>query len=283
MIPVELMAIFFGLASAVSWGAGDFTGGCASRRTNVYSVVLVTQIVGVVLFPILAFVFSENLPPLSKLLWGCLAGFFGTSGLLALYQGLVEGKMGIVAPVAAMISAIVPVIYSAFYEGFPEILRIAGFIFAFIAVWLIVSMDNGPKVKINDLKYPFLAGMGFGLFFISIDNFSETAIFWPLAFARGTALLMFVGFVILTGSVKVKPPSIDVLPVIVLAGLFNTGGGTFFTLASEAGRLDITTILSSLSPGITVLLAYFILKEKLAPRQWLGVASALFAIILMSI
>jgi drug/metabolite transporter (DMT)-like permease len=281
MIPVELMAIFFGLASAVSWGAGDFTGGCASRRTNVYSVVLVTQIVGVVLFPILAFVFSENLPPLSKLVWGCLAGFFGTSGLLALYQGLVEGKMGIVAPVAAVISAIVPVIYSAFYEGFPKILQIAGFIFAFIALWFIVSMDSGPKIKINDLKYPLLAGMGFGLFFISIDNFSETAIFWPLAFARGTALLMFLGFVTLTGSVK--PPSSDVLPVIVLAGLFNTGGCTFFALASEAGRLDITTILSSLSPGATVLLAYFILKEKLAPRQWLGVASALFAIILMSI
>ncbi|RNI12864.1 DMT family transporter [Methanohalophilus sp. RSK] len=283
MIPVELMAIFFGLASAVSWGAGDFIGGCASRRTNVYSVVLVTQIVGVVFFPILAFVFSENLPPLSKLLWGCLAGFFGTSGLLALYQGLAEGKMGIVAPVAAVISAIVPVIYSAFYEGFPEILRIAGFIFAFIAVWFIVSMDNGPKVKINDLKYPLLAGMGFGLFFISIDNFSETAVFWPLAFARGIALLMFLGFVVLTGSAKVKPSSIDVLPVIVLAGLFNTGGCTFFALASEAGRLDITTILSSLSPGATVLLAYFILKEKLAPRQWLGVVSALFAIILMSI
>jgi drug/metabolite transporter (DMT)-like permease len=281
MIPVELMTIFFGLASAISWGAGDFTGGCASRRTNVYSVVLVTQIVGVVLFPILAFVFSENLPPLSKLVWGCLAGFFGTSGLLALYQGLVEGKMGIVAPVAAVISAIVPVIYSAFYEGFPKILQIAGFIFAFIALWFIVSMDSGPKIKINDLKYPLLAGMGFGLFFISIDNFSETAIFWPLAFARGTALLMFLGFVTLTGSVK--PPSSDVLPVIVLAGLFNTGGCTFFALASEAGRLDITTILSSLSPGATVLLAYFILKEKLAPRQWLGVASALFAIILMSI
>jgi drug/metabolite transporter (DMT)-like permease len=281
MIPVELMTIFFGLASAISWGAGDFTGGCASRRTNVYSVVLVTQIVGVVLFPILAFVFSENLPPLSKLVWGCLAGFFGTSGLLALYQGLVEGKMGIVAPVAAVISAIVPVIYSAFYEGFPKILQIAGFIFAFIALWFIVSMDSGPKIKINDLKYPLLAGMGFGLFFISIDNFSETAIFWPLAFARGTALLMFLGFVTLTGSVK--PPSSDVLPVIVLAGLFNTGGCTFFALASEAGRLDITTILSSLSPGATVLLAYFILKEKLAPRQWLGVISALFAIILMSI
>jgi drug/metabolite transporter (DMT)-like permease len=189
--------------------------------------------------------------------------------------------MGIVAPVAAVISAIVPVIYSAFYEGFPKILQIAGFIFAFIALWFIVSMDSGPKIKINDLKYPLLAGMGFGLFFISIDNFSETAIFWPLAFARGTALLMFLGFVTLTGSVK--PPSSDVLPVIVLAGLFNTGGCTFFALASEAGRLDITTILSSLSPGATVLLAYFILKEKLAPRQWLGVASALFAIILMSI
>ncbi|MFW5987692.1 MAG: EamA family transporter [Methanohalophilus sp.] len=283
MVPVELMAIFFGLASAVFWGAGDFTGGCASRRTNVYSVVLVTQIVGVVLFPIFAFVFSENLPPLSRLVWGCLAGFFGVSGLLALYQGLVEGKMGIVAPVAAVISAIVPVIYSAFYEGFPKILQIAGFIFAFIAVWFIVSMDSGPKVKINDLKYPLLAGMGFGLFFISIDNFSETAIFWPLAFARGTALLMFLGFVTLTGSVKVKSPSIDVLPVIILAGLFNTGGGTFFALASEAGRLDITTILSSLSPGATVLLAYFILKEELAPRQWLGVVCALFAIILMSI
>lgn len=281
MIPIEALPVVLGLAAALSWGAGDFAGGCAARRTSVYAVVVVTQIIGIVTFPVLAFVFSESLPPLDDLMWGALAGFFGAAGLIALYISLAKGKMSIIAPLAAVISVVIPVIYSVLNEGVPSFFKIAGFVFAFVGIWLIVSMGTGSCLKAKDLGYPLLAGILFGLFFISIDNFSDTAIYWPLTVSRISALIMLAGFM-MSAKIVNKPTS-DAIPVVILAGLFNTGGATLFALASEAGRLDVATILSSLSPAVTVLLACTLLKEQLAPRQWLGVMAALVAIILISV
>ncbi|WP_319507731.1 DMT family transporter [uncultured Methanolobus sp.] len=281
MIPSESLAILFGLAAALSWGAGDFVGGYATRRTSAYSVVLVTQITGIIIFPILAFVFSESLPPLDDLMWGAFAGFFGAAGLIALYIGMTKGKISITATLAAVIGVIIPLIYSALNEGTPSILKIIGFIFAFIGIWSIVRKNSGSNLKIKDLEYPLLAGVLYGLFFISIDNFSATAIYWPLAVSRIPALIILSGFIMLKKNVS-RPASGSIL-VVILAGLFNTGGATLFALASEAGRLDVATILSSLSPAVTVLLACILLKEQLALRQWIGVIASLAAIILISI
>ncbi|WP_370572697.1 EamA family transporter [Methanomethylovorans sp.] len=280
MISIDL-AIIFGLVSALSWGAGDFVGGCATRRTSAYTVVLVTQIMGIIIFPILAIIFSETIPSLNYLMWGAFAGFFGAAGLIALYISLANGKMSIVSPLAAVISAIIPVIYSSLNEGIPSIFKIIGFIFAFIGIWFIVCMNIGPNLKAKDLEYPLLAGILFGLFFISIDNFSATAIYWPLTVSRIIAFIMLTGFIMLTKTVS-KPAS-DVILIVILAGLFNTGGAILFALASETGRLDVATILSSLSPAVTVLLACILLKEQLVPRQWVGVIASLIAIILISI
>lgn len=281
MAPIETLAIVIGLASALSWGAGDFIGGFATRRTSAYSVVLVTQIIGIIIFPILAFVFSEDIPPLNNLLWGAFAGFFGAAGLIALYIGLAKGKMSIVSPLAAVISMIIPVIYAALNEGMPSIFKIMGFIFAFIGIWFIVNVDLGSNLKLTYLEYPLLAGILFGLFFISIDNFSAAAIYWPLTVSRITAFFMLTGFMMFTKTVS--KTTLNVILAVILAGLFNTGGAILFALASEAGRLDVATILSSLSPAVTVLLACIVLNEQLAPRQWIGVIASLIAIILISI
>ncbi|MBP1908338.1 DMT family transporter [Methanolobus bombayensis] len=281
MIPVETLAIFFGLTSALSWGAGDFVGGYATRKTGAYYVVLGTQIMGIITFPILAFVFSESLPPLKDLMWGGLGGFFAATGLIVFYIGMARGKMSIVATLAAVISIIIPVIYSVLNEGIPSIIKVIGFIFALIGIRFIVSMRGGSKLKAKDLEYPLLAGLLFGLFFISIDHFSSNAIYWPLTVSRITALILLTGFMMLTKNVT--KPTYNSILIVFLAGLFNTGGVTLFALASGAGRLDIATILSSLSPAVTVLLACLLLKEKLDSRQWVGVVASLTAVILISI
>ncbi len=280
-MPVENLAVILGLASALSWGAGDFLGGYVARKAGAYSVVLATQIMGIIIFPVLAFVLSEELPSLTNLIWGGFSGFFGATGLIALYIGLARGKMSIVAPIAAVISLIVPVIYSAVNEGTPSIYDVTGFVFAFIGIWFIASMDAGSNLKIKDLKYPFFAGILFGLFFISIDNFSSTGIYWPLTVSRITALIMLTAFMMAT-KIVIKPGS-NAIVLVILAALFNTGGSALFALASEAGRLDVATVLCSLSPAVTVLLACVLLKERLALRQLLGVIAVMIAIILISI
>jgi drug/metabolite transporter (DMT)-like permease len=224
---------------------------------------------------------GEQIPSLSGMGWGVLAGIFISIALLALYKGLSLGKMGFVAPVSAVVAASVPVIYGAFSEGLPEIHQLAGFAIALLSVWLIAGDSRDIRVQKKDLYLPFIAGAGFGLFFVTIDLVSETAVLWPLTAARIAAVGVLLVFIALSGPMEM--PSRNVLPIILVAGVFDTGGNTFYALASQAGRLDIASITSSLYPAGTVLLAWFILKEKLAPRQWLGVASALLAIVLISL
>lgn len=281
MIPADFLVVFFGLMAAASWGAGDFSGGFASKKANVYGVVLITQTVGVFLLAASAYLIAEEMPPTGGMIWGVVAGIFISIGLLALYHGLSQGKMGFVAPVSAVVAASVPVIFSAFYEGLPEYYQMLGFAFALAAVWLIAGGGEGnDKIERSDLLLPLIAGMGFGLFFISIDRVSDTAVLWPLTAARIAAVVMLLGFIAFKGSVSV--PSKSVLPIIIVAGIFDTGGNTFFALASQAGRLDIASITSSLYPAGTVLLAWLILKEKMTPKQWIGVLAALIAVILIS-
>ncbi|WP_135611792.1 DMT family transporter [Methanococcoides sp. AM1] len=281
MIPAEFLVVFFGLMAAISWGAGDFSGGFASKRANVYSVVLITQAVGVFLLAASAYLMAEKMPPLGGMLWGAVAGVFISIGLLALYRGLSQGRMGFVAPISAVVAASVPVIYGAFYEGLPAVHQMIGFAFAFVAVWLIAGGgDESSKIERTDLILPLIAGTGFGLFFISIDRVSDTAVLWPLTAARIAAVITLIIFIALSKQVYLPPK--NVLPVIIIAGVFDTGGNTFFALASQAGRLDIASITSSLYPAGTVLLAWLILKEKLSLKQWIGVAAALVAIVFIS-
>ncbi|MEZ4592534.1 MAG: EamA family transporter, partial [Chloroflexota bacterium] len=123
----ELLAVAYGLASAAVWGAGDFSGGFATRRGNVYTVVLLSQVVGLVGLLGLALLLEGPLPPVRDLLFGALAGLAGVVGVLALYTGLARGRMGVVAPTTAVLSAAIPVIVGIVTEGIPPILVLVGF------------------------------------------------------------------------------------------------------------------------------------------------------------
>src|SRR6202521_5813639 len=111
--------VLFGLATSLSWGTGDFSGGLASRRAHVFTVVLAAYAVGMVLLPILALVWAEPLPAWRDALWGASAGLAGTLGITAFYRALAIGRMGINAPITAVLAASLPVIFSAFSLGLP--------------------------------------------------------------------------------------------------------------------------------------------------------------------
>lgn len=282
MMGIELTAVFYGLAAAASWGAGDFSGGVATKRSHVYLVVLLSHIVGIAGLLLLILLFGEPFPTWRDLLIGAAGGISGAVGVLALYTGLAQGRMGVVAPLTAVITAIVPVVFGLFLEGLPQLQQLVGFVVALFAVWLI-SGDNGggpTGLRWRNLRLPTVAGLGFGLFFIFIDQVSDNAILWPLVGARAASILMMALLVFLTRR-RGRLTGIQ-LGWIALAGLFDAGGNAFFALATSLGRLDIASILSSLYPATTVLLARFILDERLARRQWLGVLAALVAVILIA-
>jgi drug/metabolite transporter (DMT)-like permease len=277
----ELLAVAYGLASAAVWGAGDFSGGLATRQGNVVGVVLLSQAIGLFCLLGLALLLEGALPPLRDLLFGGLAGIAGAVGLLALYSGLAQGQMGVVAPITAVLSALIPVIVGIVTEGVPPVLVLLGFGLAVTAVWLLSTGGKTKGIRREELGLALLAGLGFSLFFIFIDQVSAGVVLWPLVAARVAAVPLLLLFV--TVRRQWQRPSRNLLPIIALAGILDSGGNYFFVLAAQSGRLDIAAVLASLYPASTVLLARLILKEKLGSRQWLGVLVALIALVLIAI
>jgi drug/metabolite transporter (DMT)-like permease len=276
----NLLTVLFGLSASLSWGAGDFSGGLATRRSNAMSVVIAAYILGFALLIAVALLWSEPFPTALDLAWGSVAGLAGAVGLVAFYQALSVGRMGITAPVAGMLSVTLPVIFSALFIGLPNLFQLTGFVLALIAV-LFISRPERAKGRPEGLGLALLAGLGFGSFFILIDQISPHAIFWPLAAARLSSILFILAIVLLRRQ-EVLPKK-AVFPFVLLAGTLDAAGNVFFVLATHSGRLDVAAVLSTLYPAVTVLLASIFLKERVTRFQAIGIVVALIAIPLISI
>ena len=271
-------AIGFGLLSALIWGAGDFFGGLATKRARPFSVVLVAEVAGALLLAGIAAFFAQPLPDPAGLGWSAGAGLAGAVGLLALYTALAGGHMGVVAPISAVVAAIVPIVVGTILEGPPSPLQLGGFVMAIGAVWLLSSSGERTASR-RDLRLALLAGLGFGCYFVLIDRLGPIGGFWSLAFARMVAALALLLIMLLLHH-PLLPPR-DVLPLNLLNGGLDAGGNLFFMLATQAGRLDVASVLSSLYPGATVVLAWMVLGERLSRPQVAGVIAALAAIVLI--
>ena len=281
MLTPELTAVLFGSLSALCWGTGDFCGGLASRRTNLFLVITVSQFAGLALLVFIALLSAEPLPVPTDLLLGALAGLAGTAGLAALYAGLVGGKMGIAAPVAAVVSAAIPVALAATLEGLPSPVQTAGLVIGLFAIWFLSGIGLPHREPNDPLWLPFLAGFGFAAFYIIIDQVSSRSVYWPLVAAR-TASAVLMLLIVLWRGYGSKPAPAQ-LRLMILTGIFEIGGSTFYALSARAGRLDIAVVLVSLFPAATVLLARTVLHEKLNRIQIAGVALALLALILIAL
>ena len=280
-----MLSILFGLLSALSWGAGDFTGGLAARKVGAYRSVFYAEVVGVVfLFTVLAFI-HEPFPDTRAQLFALLAGIIGTLGLMLLYHSMTLGLMSIAAPVSALLAAVLPVVVGIFTEGFPGYLTFIGFGFALLAVWLVSQSEGGVKdilSHLSDLKLPLIAGIGFGFYFVFMHQATrDGGAVWHMVFSRTGGMALIVTYLLVTrASWKIELSS---MPIISLNGILDLGGNFFFILASQAGRLDVASVLSSLFPGATIILAWIFLKERLNRNQWIGVICALIAIVLMTV
>lgn len=276
-----LSSVVFGLLSAITWGSGDFCGGLASKRAHAYTVVLVAEFVGAVLLAVLAIGLGERLPDMPHLLWAGAGGVVGVVGLLALYMGLSSGHMGIVAPLSAVIAGVVPITASILTDGWPTPVQIAGFLAALVAVWLLAG-GAGRTISRREFGFAAVAGLGFGFYFVLIDQATGAGgVYWNLAFARTLGGIVMLGVVFVTR--KPLLPGRAALPLNMLAGVLDATGNLFFGLATLSGRLDVAAVLSSLYPGMTVLLAWALLGQKLNRPQTAGVVAALAAIVLIAV
>ena len=278
-----MLSILFGIASSLSWGAGDFAGGLSSRRVGAYRAVLYADFFGLLILGAASLFLRESFPSPGGLINSLLGGVLGSFGLLILYYSLSVGQMSIAAPVSALFAALLPVVYGAYTEGLPDIVQFIGFALALAAVWMISQGGDGFHVgRLSELRLPILAGVGFGCYFIFIHNAAGEpgSILWPMILSRAAGTVV-VFFIVLARREPFPVPR-GAWAVVLFNAVLDLGGNFFYILASKAGRLDIAAILSSLYPGATVVLAWLILKERISRLQVFGIALAFAAIYLFT-
>lgn len=280
MFASDLAGILFALTSAVIWGSGDFSGGYASRRSNQFQVLALAAFSGIVVLLALAVLTGEWLPSPRSLVFAMSAGVVGALGVAALYRALSLGHAASVAPTAAVIGAVLPVLFGIATEGAPATGRLIGFGLACLGIWLVsqVSTAEGGTSR-QALALACFAGACFGGFFILIAQTERDLLFAPLVVARG---FMFCTALVLLFARRLPLLPAVFNPVALLAGVLDAGGNVFYMLARQFTRLDVAAVLASLYPASTVLLASLLLKEQISRTQWVGVALCLAAIALIT-
>lgn len=275
MLTPPFLGALFALAAAIVWGVGDFANGLTARRIGAFSASLLSYAVGLVALAAVALARAELLPPAADLLWGAAAGVAGVVGVVFLLRGFSEGRMGIVAPVSALLTASIPVIVTALTEGMPSTRQMAGFGVALAGVWLLsrpVPLGGRP----GGLGLALLAGLGFGGFFVALGQVEAGAVFWPLVAGRVAAVGMML-LVALAGRRRAVPGRAP-WGLLVLGGMLDAAGNLLFLLATQAGRLDVAAVLASLYPAITALMAWLVAGERMTRLQVLGAVVAVAAI-----
>ncbi len=281
IIQPEIAAVVFGLAASASWGMGDFGGGLASKRIASLSVAAVAHFIGFILYLVLAIATGEAFPSINDLAWGVIAGLLGVMGLVAFYRALATGRMGIAAPLVAIIAAILPVVVGIAAHGVPVWNQTVGIILGIASVALISYSGSGGTDR-NVLKLVAVAGIGFGGFLVLIDRVSPTAVLWPLVAARIASSAATFALVMFSKQVRL-PQGNRLLLMVVAVGALDAFGNIFFVIARQGGRLDIAGVVASLYPAVTILMARLVLKEHLSRIQLGGIVVALVAIGLIAV
>lgn len=278
------MAVVLALCSAVVYGASDFLGGLASRRTSVFGVVALSQVVGLAAL-LLLLPWLGGPVDAADLGWGAAAGLAGAAGLVVFFRTLAGGVMSVVAPVTAVTAAAVPVLVGL--AGGDEIgaWAGAGIALALVAV-VLVSAESGLSAlraaRPAALAPALLAGSMFGLFFVLLDRTSGDAGLTPLVTAR-IASVIFVVLIALAGRQSLRVTR-SALPLVAVSGVGDMSANALFLLATQAdGQLAITGVLASLYPVSTVVLAQVVLRERLVGAQVAGLLAAATAVVLITL
>ena len=273
-----MFAAALALAAAASWGVGDFFGGLKSRSLNPVAILIVAQPIGLTLLAIWVAVRGQG-PPGSSVLWACLAAVLGTTGLIAFYKGMAAGALSIVAPIAGA-GAAIPVIWGLAHGDHPSGYQELGFAAALTGV-VLASFERRPEAArlAAGVGWAVIAMLAFGAYYIPMHEASHGDFLWAAFVFRLTSTTL-----IAAAWLVLRPPSArrGDLPVLASIGILDTGGNVFFAAASAKGLVSVVSILASLYPVVTVLLARAVLHERVHRSQELGIALALAGIVLIS-
>ena len=268
------MAVVMALLSSVMYGIADFLGGSQAKRLPVTFVVGVSQFFGLLTAIVVAVVTRAEWNA-QAIPHAMLASITGFAGLMMFYKALATGRMGIVSPIASL-GVLVPLAWGLLSGEIPSGIQILGIVIAVVGIVL----ASGPELTgSSDPKPVFLAigaALGFGLCFLFIARGSEFSVATTMVVMRLQTVPIAAVIACFTKSfVRPERSEIGWLAII---GAFDNGANLAMGYAASLGMLSIVSVLASLYPVVTVLLALWIFKEKLMPVQYFGVAIALLGV-----
>ena len=248
----------------------------------VYGVVLISQLVGMAIAVALTVIRAESVPSAADVGWSIAGGILGAVGITFLYRALAVGRMGVVAPITAILAAIIPVGFGILFEGLPAPMVLAGIALALVAVLLVTRVaDGGDGGGRDGIDLAIVSGTAIGLFGIVIAQFSEGQVFGPLSIVRVTEAIVIVVAILATRSAW-RPPG-RVVPAIVGIGVADMTGNAAYIAAVQTGALAVASVVSALYPVMTVVLAAVFLHERISRSHAAGIALAALAIVLIGL
>ena len=273
-----MFAAALALAAAASWGIGDFLGGLKSRSLRPVAVLIVAQPIGGALLGIWVAARGQG-PPGSEVLWACFAAILGTTGLIAFYRGMAAGALSIVAPIAGA-GAAIPVIWGLARGEQPSVYQQLGFVAALVGV-ILSSLERRPDAArlASGVGWAAIAMLAFGGYYIPMHAASRADFLWAAFVFRLTSTTIIAAAWLALRPGRARRAD---LPALAAIGVLDTGGNVCFAAASAKGLVSVVSVLASLYPVVTVLLARAVLHERVHRSQELGIALALAGIVLIS-
>ena len=280
------MTALLALASAVLIGGADFVGGVASRIANGIRVAAFAQVLGLAFALPLSIAYGADRLGAADVTWSLLSGVAVDCGFGCFYTAMGRGLISVVAPVAAVTGAVIPVVYALARGERPGSTALLGLVIALAAV-AVVSIAPAEQharagaVDATVIALSLASGVFFGLFYIALSRVSEDAGLWPVTLERVAAatVLILLALALTRGPIEGVR---RLLPYVLTIGALEVAATVPLLLALQRGPLAIASVLSSMYPVTTLLLAGFVLRERLSRLQYAGVAGALLAVALVS-
>jgi uncharacterized membrane protein len=257
------VSVIIALCAAGVYGAADFFGGLAARKTAAAAVVVLSQLAGIVVLGI-AWLALPGTFHASDIAWGIAAGIAGGLAIACLYAALAIGRMGVVSPITAVVGASVPVAVGLALGQRPAPVTLAGIALAFVAVALVSANAETRRISLGEpgLGLALASGAGIGLLYVFLSRGHADGGLALLATTRVTSLVVLIAYAL------VRRESLRPAP-----------GG----LATRHGSLPVVAVLTSLYPASTVALARIVLHERLQQLQWVGVGCAACGVALIAL
>jgi drug/metabolite transporter (DMT)-like permease len=288
----------FALGAALLYGCADFLGGVATRQARVLSILPGSALAGLVIVLVAALATGEP-ARLVGLGWGLAAGAVGGVGLIVFYDGLAAGPMTIVAPTSALTATILPVAVSITEGERASPVVYAGALICLAAIVLVSAAGSpeaaggsgslasgvaGRRFNARAVGYGLAAGATFGLFFLFLRNAGHSGEFWPIVASRLTGFLI----VVVAAAVTRTRPVIASGGRRLLLATFGSGAldataNVSYVVATRHGLFGLAVVLTSLYPGVTVVLARFVLGERLRVTQVIGLLLAAAGVLMVTV